>query len=166
MADTDLRIGILTCSSDCARGDCDDALGQRFVEVCEARGWLVVAYHVCRNNSESVGTSLIEMTEVDEVNVVLTLGGTGLAPSDVVPEAMARVCERSVPGIAEAIHARISAIDPWLMMSRATAGIRGRSLIINLPDAEKPALDAFEFIAGQLERAVAAIESGGIIPDE
>lgn len=166
MTERDLRIGILTCSSECAQAEREDTLGTRMVDACESLGWLVVAYHVCQNDPESVAASLIEMAEADEVNVVFTLGGVGLEPSDVVPDMTQRICERDVPGIAEAIRARIMATDSQLMMSRGTAGIRGRTLIINLPGTEKPAFEAFDFVVGHLARAVDAIETPGLVFDE
>lgn len=149
----DLRLGILTCSDSRAEGIKEDDAGRWVVDVCEERGWLVVAYHVCPDDFECITTSVIEMADVDEVDVVLTLGGTGIGPRDTTPEATERVCERMVPGLAEEIRSGIASASPQLMFSRATAGIRGNTLVVNLPGGEEPTAKAFGLIADQLEYA-------------
>lgn len=153
----DLRLGILTCSDSRAAGEHEDLAGRWVLDACEERGWLVVAYHVCPDEFECITTSIIEMVDVDETDVVLTLGGTGLGPRDVTPEATERICERMVPGLAEEIRRGTTSTDPHLMFSRATAGIRGETLVINLPGGERPTADAFTLLAGQLEYASAMI---------
>ncbi len=155
----ELRLGILTCSDACAEGRAEDAAGGWIVDVCEERGWLVVAYHVCPNDFESITTSLIEMVDVDDVDVALTLGGTGLGFRDTTPEATDRICERMVPGLAEEIRSGAIAAHPQLMFSRAVAGIRDRTLIVNLPGGEEPTAMAFGVIADQLEYASGMIRS-------
>lgn len=150
---TELRVGVLSCSDSCASGHAEDVVGRKIVELCEENEWLVIAYHVCHDDPESICTSMLEMTDLDEVDAILTIGGTALGPRDVTPESTERVCERMVPGLAETIRARTAASDPDLMLSRATAGVRGHTLIVNLPGGGDHAIDAFWVVAGQMERA-------------
>lgn len=156
---SELRVAVLTCSdalASCTQepsADVEDATGLAIIDACEARGWMIVAYHVCPKDGECVATSLNEMCDVEEADVVLTIGGTGLSACDVTPEVTELVSERLVPGIAEAIRQRAVGMDRAQMLSRATAGIRGSTLIINLPDDRITALDALEFVADLLEPA-------------
>lgn len=162
----DLRIGILTCSDSRAAGEAEDLAGRAIIERCEARGWLVVAYHVCPFEFESISSSLIEMSDVDDADVIVTLGGTGLGPGDITPEVTERISERLVPGIAERIRAVAAEtpsagsqlpIEDFSLFSRATAGIRGQTLILNLPGGTGPTVRCFDVVADHLERASSAV---------
>jgi molybdopterin adenylyltransferase len=92
-----------------------------------------------------------------DLDVVLTTGGTGFAPRDVTPEATRGVLEREAPGLAEAIRTASLKITPHAMLSRAVAGIRGRTLIINLPGSPKGAVESLQVVVGVLEHAVALL---------
>ena len=94
-------------------------------------------------------------------DVILTCGGTGLGPRDVTPEATMDVCDRAVPGIAEHIRAESLKVTDRAMLSRATAGAVGRTLVVNLPGSEKAARECFGFVADQFEHAVAMLNGGG-----
>ena len=157
----DLRIGILTASDSCNRGEREDTAGRALAALCEERGWLVGAYHVCPDDLEALSTSLIELAEAEQMDVVLTCGGTGFSPRDVTPEATRLACDRLAPGIPEAIRAESMAITKRAMLSRAVAGIRGRTLVINLPGSEKAARESFAIVADQLEHAVEMMAGGG-----
>lgn len=157
----ELRIGILTCSDTRARGEAEDTAGRALISSVEERGWLVVAYHVCPDDREAVGASIVDMADVEDAEVILTCGGTGLGPRDVTPEATRDVADREVPGIAEVIRAESMRITPRAMLSRGTAGQRGTTLIVNLPGSEKAARESLSFIADQLEHAVEMIAGGG-----
>lgn len=151
---SDLRVAVLTCSDSCADGTAEDESGRAIIDACEDLGWLVVAYHVCADEMECVSTSLLEMADMESADIVLTLGGTGLGPRDITPEATERIIERAVPGIAEAVREASRGTNSPCLMSRATAGMRGQSLIINLPGGVAPTLAAFERIAPHLTTAV------------
>lgn len=153
----DMRIGVLTCSDSCSCGDAEDLAGRAIIEQCEDRGWVVVAYHVCADEVESICTSIIEMTEIEEADIVLTLGGTGLGPRDFTPEATELVCDRMVPGVAEVVRHAARTADDAFILSRATAGIRDTTLVINLPGGMGPTAAAFEVVAGHLEIAARVI---------
>ena len=157
----ELRIGILTCSDTRSRGEAEDTAGRSLIELVEQAGWRVVSYHVSADDRESIAASLVEMTDVDEADFVLTCGGTGVGPRDVTPEATTDVAERLVPGIAEFIRAESMRITPRAMLSRAISAQRGTTIIINLPGSEKAARESFGFVAGQLEHAVKMMRGGG-----
>ncbi len=155
---SDLRIAIVTCSDSCAAGTADDEAGRAIIEACEARDWLVVAYHVCSDEMECISTSLMEMSDMEDADVVMTVGGTGLGPRDVTPEATSRVIERPVPGIAEMVRDACRSDETYGALSRGIAGMRGRNLIINLPGGGTArALASFEHVAPLFEGAVAMI---------
>jgi len=157
----ELRIGVLTCSDSRSQGEAEDTAGRALIELSEARGWMVVAYHVCPDDRECIAASLMEMCDIEEADVVFTCGGTGLGPRDNTPEATGDVAERPVPGIAEFIRTRSFAVTERAMLSRAVAVQRGRTVVINLPGSEKAAREAFGFVAGQLEHAAEMIAGGG-----
>ncbi|MBA4370826.1 MAG: molybdenum cofactor biosynthesis protein [Coriobacteriaceae bacterium] len=158
---TELHIGVLTSSDSRANGEEEDGSGKALIAFAEERGWLVVVYHVCPDDEECLRASLTEMADVDEADVVLTTGGTGLGPRDITPEATIAICERMVPGIAEAIRLASLEVTPRAMISRAVAGMRGKTLIINLPGSEKAVRETFAVVADQLEHAVEMMAGGG-----
>lgn len=157
----ELKIAILTCSDSRAAGDEEDTAGRTLRDVCEARGWMVVAYHVCPDDAECIATSIAELADVEGADVVLTCGGTGLGPRDVTPEATTVACDRMVPGIAEAIRAGSLGITPRAMLSRAVAGTLGHTLVVNLPGSEKAAVECFDLVADQFEHAIDMMAGGG-----
>ena len=157
----ELKIALLTCSDRCSRGESEDTAGLALRAACEDRGWVVVAYHVCPDDEESIAASLTELTDLEEADVVLTCGGTGLGPRDVTPEATLAVCEREAPGIAEAIRAGSMRVTRRAMLSRGVAGQRGTTLVVNLPGSEKAALECLGFVADQFQHAVEMMAGGG-----
>lgn len=157
----ELRIGVLTCSDTRSQGDAEDTAGRALIELSEAAGWLVVAYHVCPDDRECIAASLMEMAEVEEADVVFTCGGTGLGPRDVTPEATLDIAERPVPGLAEHIRAESLKVTPRAMLSRGVAAQRGLTLIVNLPGSLKAARESFGFVEPQLEHAVEMMRGGG-----
>lgn len=156
-----VRIGVLTASDTRSKGEADDTAGQALMGLCEDRGWEVVAYYVSPDDREALSVSLIEMCEVNEADVIFTCGGTGLGPRDVTPEATLDVCDRMAPGIAEHIRAESLKVTGRAMLSRAVAGARNATLIINMPGSEKAARESFGFVADQLEHAVEMMAGGG-----
>lgn len=155
----DLRIAVLTCAGPTADDVADDVCGRSLIEACEERGWLVVAYHVCQGDMESISTSLLEMTDLESADVVLTAGGIGLAPHEVAPEATARITERPLPGLAELVRRSAADSDAALAFQRGVAGIRGRSIVVNLPADPQAAMKAFRATADLFEEATAMIDS-------
>jgi molybdopterin adenylyltransferase len=143
----DLRIGIVTSSDSCHAGTREDTAGKALAEMVRERGWSVVDYHVCPDDQEALGTSLVELADTDR--------------ADVTPEATAAVCDRLAPGIAEHLRAQSAKVTGRAMLSRGIAGIRDRTLVINLPGSEKAVRETFGFVADQLEHAVEMMSGGG-----
>lgn len=157
----ELRIGVLTCSDSRSKGEAEDTAGRALIELAEERGWLVVSYHICPDDRECIAASIMDMSDVEEADVVFTCGGTGLGPRDVTPEATLDVSEREVPGIAEVIRSRSLEKTERAMLSRGVAAQRSRTLVINLPGSLKAAREGFGFVADQLEHAVEMVRGGG-----
>ncbi len=149
-----LRIAILTVSDRSWRGERPDDSGPRLVEVVRQQGWSLVHQTILPDEREALQKILAEWCDRDEVDVILTTGGTGFAPRDVTPEATRAVIEREAPGLAEAMRAASQAKSPHAMLSRALAGMRGRTIIINLPGSPKAAVENLGVVLPVLEHAV------------
>jgi molybdopterin adenylyltransferase len=126
-------VGILTISDKGSRGEREDRSGPEIARILSQLPARVDAYEVIPDEEEVIVQKLEEYADRKKVDLLITTGGTGLSPRDVTPEATRKILHKEVPGIAEAMRAEGSKITPLAMLSRATAGIRGRSLIINLP---------------------------------
>lgn len=126
-------VGILTISDKGSRGEREDLSGPEIRRIISELPARVDAYEVIPDEEEIIVQKLVEYVDRKKVDLLLTTGGTGLSPRDVTPEATRKVLHKEVPGIAEAMRAEGMKITPLAMLSRATSGIRGRSLIINLP---------------------------------
>jgi molybdenum cofactor synthesis domain-containing protein len=158
---SELRVGVLTCSDSRSAGQAEDTFGRALIERAEDRGWLVVAYHVCPDDRECIAASLMEMTDVEEADVVITVGGTGLGPRDVTPEASMDIAERDVPGIAEFIRREWPGDAETGVLSRGVAIQRGKTLVVNLPGSGYTPSELFDIAAGQIELAVRMISGEG-----
>lgn len=159
MGDRVLRIAVLTCSD--TRTLAEDTAGAALVALSGERGWEVAAHRVAPDDRRLIAQTIVEYADGLEADVVLTCGGTGFSPRDVTPEATLDVCDRLAPGIAEAMRAESMRITRRAMLSRATAALRGRTLVINMPGSEKAARETFGFVADQLEHAVEMMAGGG-----
>jgi molybdenum cofactor synthesis domain-containing protein len=156
---TTLRVGILTSSD--TRTEQTDTSGAALRGLCDERGWEVAAYAIVPDDRQAIADVLVRMADVDGCDVVLTTGGTGLGPRDVMPETTLSVADRAVPGIAEGIRSGSLKITDRAMLSRGTSAQRGSTLIVNLPGSEKAARESFGFIAGVLEHAAEMMAGGG-----
>jgi len=134
------RVGVLTVSDRSARGEREDASGPALVQLIEQQpGFSVVKYEVVADDQAAIEAVMIEWADHYRLDLILTTGGTGFAPRDVTPEATLAVIDRPAPGLAEAMRAASMEVTPHAMLSRATAGMRGQTLIINLPGSPKAA---------------------------
>jgi len=156
-----LRVGVITSSDTCAAGSKQDGSGPALMELVEARGWEVAGYRLCADDAAALSAAIIEIADVDGADVIFTTGGTGFSPRDVAPEATMAVCDRMAPGIAEYIRAESAKVTPRAILSRGVAGLRGSTLVINVPGSVKAARESFGFVADQLEHAVEMIAGGG-----
>jgi len=148
------RIGILTVSDKGARGEREDRSGPALVEALVALpGAEVVARGIVPDEQPEIEAALRHWA-AEGLDLILTTGGTGLSPRDVTPEATRAVIEREAPGFAEAMRAASLAITPHAMLSRAVAGLAGRTLIINLPGSPKAARENLTTIIPALQHGL------------
>ena len=153
-----IKVGILTASDRCSHGERKDESGLLLKFLTEERlGAEVVAYRVVPDDKEAIRKVIVHMTDLFFCDLVLTTGGTGLSPRDVTPEATKELIEREIPGISEAIRRQSMKKTKFAMLSRAVAGIRGKTLIINLPGSPSAIEEAFEVLEYVLAHAVALI---------
>ena len=151
-----IRIGILTVSDRSARGERPDLSGPALAQAVTERlaGAEVVIAEVVPDEPAAISAWLVRAADELRLDLVLTTGGTGFAPRDVTPEATRAVIERDAPGLAEAMRAASLRVTPHAMLSRAVAGIRGRSLIVNLPGSPKGAVENLATILPVLPHAI------------
>ncbi len=153
-----VRCGVLTASERVSRGAGKNDSGEYLAQTLAAFGAEVVAHVTVPDDLEIIARSLSDMADTLGVDVVLTTGGSGVAPRDVTPEATLRVIERQVPGIPEAARTATAAQAPLAMLSRAVAGIRGRTLIINLPGSPRGVREWLNVILPVLPHAVELLQ--------
>lgn len=149
-----IRVGILTCSDRGSKGEREDRSGALLKELVKDIGGEVFSYIVVPDEKEIIIERLIDMVDYQKLDLVLTTGGTGFSPRDITPEATMNVIQKSVPGLAEVMRTESLKITPRAMLSRGIAGIRRRSLIINLPGSPKAARECFEAVAPALPHGI------------
>lgn len=149
-----IRFGILTLSDRSARDERPDASGPALARLIEAEGWSVVRSGILPDDENAIRAALTSWSDSGGMDVLLTTGGTGFSRRDVTPEATLAVIDREAPGLAEAMRSASLAITPHAMLSRIVTGIRGRTLIINLPGSPKGAVENFEVVRPVIAHAV------------
>jgi len=149
-----MKAAILTVSDKGSRGQRTDTAGPAARQILEAQGAEVVAAEIVPDERPLIAARLRHYADELKCDLVLTAGGTGLAPRDVTPEATKDVIEREAPGIPEAMRAASLDKTPMAMISRAAAGVRGRTLIINLPGSERAVRECLEVVLPVLSHAV------------
>lgn len=154
-----IQFAILTVSDRSAAGEREDLSGPALQKAIKDAGWETAAADLVPDESYQIQERLINWSDNPEVDVILTTGGTGFSPRDITPEATEEVIDRLAPGLAEAMRAGSLRVTPHAMLSRAVAGIRGRTLIVNLPGSPKAALENFRIIAPVITHAVQLLKN-------
>ncbi|MFP5250643.1 MAG: molybdenum cofactor biosynthesis protein B [Acidobacteriota bacterium] len=156
-----MKAAILTVSDKGHRGEREDTSGPALSAWLAERGVTVVWTRILPDSAPDIAAQLIEWADSRIPDLILTTGGTGVSPRDVTPEATRRVLEREIPGMAEAMRAASLAKTPYAILSRAVAGIRGQSLIVNLPGSPKGAVENLEAVWRAVAHAVGKIQGDG-----
>lgn len=153
-----IQIAIVTVSDSAVAGTRQDRSGPKLRERVEALGWNVTAQELVPDEAPQISATLRRLADLGGVSVILTTGGTGVALRDVTPEATRAVIEREIPGVAETMRAEGSKKTPLAVLSRAVAGVRGPTLIVNLPGSPKGALESLEAIVNLIPHIVDLLE--------
>jgi molybdopterin adenylyltransferase len=151
------RAAVVTISTSVARGEGEDVSGPALVRLCEQAG-LDVQHEVVSDDRESIVAALKRLADHEGVRFVFTTGGTGLTIDDVTPEATRSVIEREAPGYAEAIRADSRDHTPLGLLTRGVSGVRGRTLIVNLPGNPKAIEQSWPIVGPTLEHAAQLLE--------
>ena len=154
----ELRAVVLTVSDACSRGEREDTSGAALVQLLTEIGAKIVKSRILSDDLDPLAQALKACAEREDVNLIITTGGTGLGPRDNTPEATRQVIEREAPGIAEAIRAESLKGTPMAMISRGVCGVRAGTLIINLPGSPKAVKESFAVIAPVLSHAIDLFE--------
>lgn len=148
-----MKVGILTVSDKGARGEREDRSGPAVRQMMEAAGGEIVRARIVPDEQDEIRAALVEWSD-EGLDLILTTGGTGFSPRDWTPEATKAVLDRETPGIAEAMRRAGMEKTPTAMLSRAAAGIRKRTLIVNLPGSEKAVRESLEAILPALPHGI------------
>jgi molybdenum cofactor synthesis domain-containing protein len=149
-----VRAVVITASDACSRGEREDTSGAVLVQLLTELGAEIAATKILSDDLDPLVQALKEFADRDDVNLIITTGGTGLGPRDNTPEATQLVIEREAPGIAEAIRAESLKVTPMAMLSRGVCGVRSGTLIINLPGSPKAVKESLAVIAPVLPHAL------------
>lgn len=153
-----IRFGVLTLSDRSSRGERPDASGPALADLIRTQSWLIAEQAILADDESAISAMLMTWADSGRFDVILTTGGTGFALRDVTPEATRAVIEREAPGLAEAMRLDSLKKTPHAMLSRGIAGIRGRTLIINLPGSPKGAVENLQTVIPVLPHAVQLLQ--------
>ena len=148
------KAAIITASDKGSRGEREDLSGPAIQEMIEPEGYEVTVYKVLPDDQKALENEMKRIADEGLADIIFTTGGTGFSLRDVTPEATIAVCDRLVPGIPEAMRAYSMTITPKGMLSRAAAGIRNQTLIVNMPGSPKAVKESLEYIIGPLRHGL------------
>jgi molybdopterin adenylyltransferase len=153
-----ITVAVITVSDSVLAGTRQDLSGPAVRERVESYGWTVSAVELLADESLQIAEAMRNLANSGEVSVVLTTGGTGVALRDVTPEATRSVIEREIPGLGELMRSEGRKFTSKAMLSRGLAGVRGRTLIVNLPGSPKGAVESLDAIAKLIPHVVDLLE--------
>lgn len=159
-----LRAAVLVMSDSIAAGEKDDQSGRMIVDRLAAEGFEVLDYRIVPDDPEAIVDTLRRYADELCVDLALTTGGTGFSPRDNTPEAMRSVIEREIPGVPEALRAYGQARTPYSMLSRGKAGIRGKTIVVNLPGSKKGVAESLDALFPGILHAFKMLWGGGHAP--
>ncbi|MEW5921287.1 MAG: molybdopterin adenylyltransferase [Bacillota bacterium] len=155
-----VKVAILTASDRSSRGEREDISGREIAKMVTEAGWEVVSHTIVADDKKMLKKELIRLSDELKVNLILTTGGTGLAPRDFTPDATLEVIEKNVPGLTEAMRQESLKKTPHAMLSRAVSGVRGSTLIVNLPGSPRAVRECLNVILPAIPHAVALLGGG------
>ncbi len=161
MSETNYTAAVITVSDKGFRGEREDTSGPALCGMLKEQGWEVVYTALVPDEKELIQKELFFCADEKHIALVLTTGGTGFSPRDITPEATLEVVERLAPGIPEAMRAESMKITPHGCLSRETAGIRGSTLIVNLPGSKKASTENFAAVCKPIRHGVEMLQSAG-----
>ena len=156
-----IKVAILTISDSCSGQKREDISGQRIKDILSKDKYEICEYKIIADEQEAIKKDLIHFSDQIRVDIVLTTGGTGFGPRDVTPEATIDVCQKMAPGLAEAMRSEGLKKTKKAILSRSVAGIRGNTIIINLPGSPKGVKESLEAILDVLPHAVKMMSGAG-----
>jgi molybdenum cofactor synthesis domain-containing protein len=156
-----IRVAVVTISDSCSRGQREDVSGRTIEEMLPRSRFEIGERAIVPDDLGVIAAKLAKLADTADVDLVLTTGGTGFGPRDVTPEATATVCERMVPGFGELMRMEGFKKTPNAILSRACAGIRGSTLVINLPGSPGAVRESLGVIVSVLPHAVEMLHGGG-----
>lgn len=155
-------LAIITSSDKGYKGEREDKSGAVIREIAENNGFEVIRQVILPDEKSALEKEMINMSDIHKAQLILTTGGTGFSKRDITPEATKAVIDREVPGIPEAIRAYSLTITKRAMLSRATAGIRNQTLIVNLPGSPKAVQESLEYIIDTLKHGLDVLHGGSL----
>ena len=152
------QAGIITVSDKGSQGKREDLSGPAIAEMLAGAAISIKKTLIIPDEVEQISKAIIQFADIEQLDLILTTGGTGVSPRDLTPDATLKVIDKEVPGMAEAMRIASMKITPHAMISRAVAGIRGRCLIINLPGSPKGAKENLAVVLPALKHAIEKIK--------
>ena len=148
------RVAVITASDAGYKGEREDLSGPKIIEIIEKFGYKKADYQIFPDEQDMLEKAMKELADRDEVDLILTTGGTGFSKRDCTPEATRNVIQREAPGIPEAMRQLSLSFTKRAMLSRAVAGIRGETLIVNLPGSPKAVEECLEYVLSELDHGL------------
>jgi len=149
-----IKVAVLTVSTSGSKGDREDLSGPKIIEVLGGSEYEQVGYRIVKDDVDKISDILREWSDTGDINIIVTTGGTGVARTDVTPDACLKVIDREIPGMSEAIRSHSLSFTPMAMLSRSIVGIRRRTLIVTLPGSPKAIDQCLEVVRPVLPHVV------------